>query len=62
VSVCFMCADALAIYHDVTSRGIPAARPFVGNSLWDVALNDPDGYNLHFESPTDVPEETIYAG
>ena len=62
VSVCFMCADAVGIYHDVTSRGLPAARPFVGNGLWDVALKDPDGYNLHFESPTDVPDETIYAG
>jgi len=59
VSVCFMCADALAIYHDVTSRGIQAERPFVGNGLWDVALQDPDGYHLHFESPTDVPEDTV---
>ena len=26
VSICFMCADALAIYLDLTSRGIAAAR------------------------------------
>jgi lactoylglutathione lyase len=36
-------------------------EPFVGNQLWDVALSDPDGYRLHFESPTDVPEETRYS-
>lgn len=60
VSVCFLCADALAIYHEVKSRGIPASRPFVGNGLWDLALEDPDGYHIHFESPTDAPEETVY--
>ena len=60
VSVCFMCADALAIYRDVKSRGIPASRPFVGNGLWDLALQDPDGYHLHFESPTEVPEDTVF--
>jgi len=25
-------------------------------------LVDPDGYALYFESPTDVAEETVYAG
>ncbi len=60
VSVCFLCADALAIYREVRSRGIPASRPFVGNGLWDLALEDPDGYHIHFESPTDAPEETVY--
>jgi lactoylglutathione lyase len=60
VSVCFMCVDALAIYREVTSRGIRASRPFVGNGLWDLALQDPDGYHIHFESPTDVPEDTVY--
>ena len=62
VSVCFQCADALAIYHEVTPRGIAAAKPLVSNGLWDVALTDPDGYHLHFASPTDVPENTVYAG
>ncbi len=62
VSICFMCADALAIYHDLTSRGIAAARPFVGNGLWVTSVKDPDGYWLYFESPTDVPEETVYSG
>ena len=58
VSLCFQCEDAIAIYHDVRSRGIEASEPQVGNGLWDTVLTDPDGYRLHFESPTDVPEET----
>ena len=58
VSVCFICKDALAIYREVTSRGIQAAEPFVGNAMWVTSLTDPDGYRLDFESYTDVPEET----
>jgi len=58
VSLWFQCEDAIAIYHDVRSRGIEASEPQVGNGLWDTMLSDPDGYRLHFESPTDVPEET----
>jgi hypothetical protein len=58
VSIWFQCADAIAIYHDVRARGIEASEPQVGNGLWDTVLSDPDGYDLHFESPTDVPEET----
>jgi len=61
VSVCFMCEDALALYHEFKSRGIETSEPFVGNGLWDLGLSDPDGYNLHFESPTDVREETRYS-
>jgi lactoylglutathione lyase len=60
VSICFMCADALAIYNDLTSRGIAATRPFVGNSLWVTSVRDPDGYRLDFESPTEEAEETVY--
>jgi len=26
--------------------------------MWDCLIIDPDGYHLHFESPTKVPEET----
>jgi lactoylglutathione lyase len=60
VSVCFQCNDALAIYREVKARGIEAAqRPFVGNGLWVTAFLDPDGYKIDFESPTDVPEETV---
>jgi lactoylglutathione lyase len=58
VSLWFMCKDAIALYHEFKSRGIQAREPFVGNAMWDMALIDPDGYHLHFESPTDVPEET----
>ena len=61
VSICFMCGDAIAIYHDALGRGLAASRPFVGNHLWVTSLTDPDGYRLDFESPTDVPEGTVYA-
>src|SRR5262245_41623606 len=37
-SSCFICTDALAIYRDVTSRGIKASRPFVGNGMWVTSL------------------------
>ena len=61
VCICFMCTDALAIYRDLVSRGIPATRPFVGNGLWVTSVADPDGYRLDFESPTEEPEETVYS-
>ncbi|RDC56529.1 VOC family protein [Pedobacter chinensis] len=61
VSVCFMCEDALTIYNQITLRGLLPSEPFVGNNLWVVGLKDPDGYNIYFESPTDVPEETLYS-
>ena len=59
-SVCFQCKDALAIYHEVTQRGVQARRPFVGNSMWVTTLLDPDGYKIDFDSPTDVPEGTEF--
>jgi lactoylglutathione lyase len=62
ISLNFVCRDALAFYHAVTTRGIASKRPFVGNRMWVTSLKDPDGYDLHFESPTDVPEETEYDG
>jgi lactoylglutathione lyase len=62
VSVCFICEDALAFYREVTSRGVQASRPFVGNGMWVTSLSDPDGYKLHFESSTDVPEDTVFSG
>jgi lactoylglutathione lyase len=61
VSICFQCADALKIYREVTSKGIPAKRPFVGNAMWVTIVSDPDGYKLDFESPTDAPEESEFA-
>src|SRR4029079_15450645 len=60
VSVCFMCEDAVELYHDFTSRGVELKEPFVGNNMWVVQLTDPDGYGLCFESFTDVPEGTSY--
>lgn len=61
VSVCFQCKDALAIYHETLARGLAPRTPFVGNNMWVTLLTDPDGYKLDFESPTDVPEETVYS-
>ncbi|HEY4197949.1 MAG TPA: VOC family protein [Mucilaginibacter sp.] len=61
VSIWFQCVDSLALYHEFIERGININEPFVGNGLWDVKVTDPDGYNLHFECPTDVPEETTYS-
>ena len=58
VSLCFECDDAVALYHEFRGRGIEASEPEVGNSLWDTGLTDPDGYRLHFSSPTDLPEDT----
>jgi len=61
ISICFQCADALALYHEFTAKGVEIKEPFVGNNLWVVAFNDVDGYRLDFESPTDVAEETTYS-
>jgi catechol 2,3-dioxygenase-like lactoylglutathione lyase family enzyme len=61
VSICFQCKDALAIYHETVARGLKPKTPFVGNNMWVTILTDPDGYKLDFESPTDVPEETVYS-
>ena len=61
VSIYFICKDALAIYHEVIARGVEASTPFVGNAMWVTGMSDPDGYQLYFESRTDVPEETVYS-
>lgn len=58
VSISYQCKDALALYREFTSRGIPVSEPQVGNSMWVTSVSDPDGYRLEFESPTDVPEDT----
>jgi catechol 2,3-dioxygenase-like lactoylglutathione lyase family enzyme len=62
VSLCLQCEDALAIYRDAKARGGAPKKPFVGNGLWVVMFEDPDGYRLEFASPTDAPEETEYEG
>jgi predicted lactoylglutathione lyase len=60
VSICFVCKDAIAVYHALLGRGIKAGRPFVGNRMWVTSVADPDGYRLDFESYTDAPEESEY--
>jgi uncharacterized glyoxalase superfamily protein PhnB len=60
VSINFRCKDSLAIYHQVTARGIQTKNPFVGNAMWITSLLDPDGYAIFFQSPTDAPEETEF--
>ncbi|SIN89006.1 VOC family protein [Chitinophaga niabensis] len=61
VCVCFMCNDAVALYHTFRSKGLAVNEPVVENGLWVIKLTDPDGYNLLFESETDVSEETKYS-
>jgi lactoylglutathione lyase len=61
VSYWFQCRDSLVLYNEFIGKGVAAKEPFVGNGLWDVQMTDPDGYSIHFESPTDVPEETMYS-
>jgi len=61
VCICFMCTDAISLYHNAKVRGLEPATPFVGNGLWVTSFVDPDGYRLDFESPTDAPEESIYS-
>jgi lactoylglutathione lyase len=60
VSIYFICEDALKIYKQIASAGLSASEPFVGNKMWVTGLKDPDGYQIYFESPTDVPEETMF--
>jgi lactoylglutathione lyase len=62
VTICFLCEDALAIYHEVKSRGVKASTPFVGNAMWVTSVSDPDGYRIDFESCTNTPEETVFSG
>jgi lactoylglutathione lyase len=61
VTICFVCADAIAAYQDARARGLSPSTPFVGNNLWVTSLTDPDGYRLDFQSPTDVAEDTVYS-
>ncbi len=59
----FQCSDGLAIYREAAARGINAGHePQVGNFAWEVFFTDPDGYNINFSSPTDLPEETLLSG
>ena len=58
VTLCFFPEDAVEFYRAIKLRGVQASEPSVSNGLWTTELSDPDGYQLLFESPTDVPEGT----
>jgi len=45
--------------HSNYEQSLPRRSP--AGCLCVVAFPDPDGYRLDFESPTDVPEETIFS-
>ena len=45
VTLCFFCDDAVGFYRDVTSRGIDASEPFVGNMMWVTEMTDPTVMN-----------------
>jgi hypothetical protein len=62
MSINFICKDSVALWRDFLARGLSAKRPFVGNGMWVTQVSDPDGYDLSFESLTDVPEDTLCAG
>jgi hypothetical protein len=61
VSIYFQCEDALELYREFLSKRLTPSEPFVGNGMWVVAIKDPDGYALFFESLTDVSEETTFS-
>ena len=56
VSVCFQCKDALAIYREITSRGIEAKRPFVGNAMWVTAVRIPTATTSTSKAPPTPPK------
>lgn len=62
VSLSFICDDATAFWRQATARGLEASRPEVGNNMWVTGLDDPDGYRLEFESPTDAAEDSVFEG
>ena len=56
--------DIVATCEAVRANGGNVTRepgPVAGGSTVIAFVTDPDGYRLDFESPTDVPEETIYS-
>ena len=58
VHLYIQCIDALELFREFRRRNIEPKEPFVGNRYWVTPVVDPDGYELSFESPTDMPEET----
>ena len=58
VTLYFFCDDTIELYRAVTSGGIGASDPVVSNGWWMTSVDDPDEYQLAFESDTDVAEDT----
>jgi hypothetical protein len=61
VRIYFIGRDGLTIYKDVILKGLSVSEPFVGNNMCVTGLTDPADYNIFFESPTAVEEETKYS-
>ena len=57
VAIYFICTDVVLLWHELTSRGLAATSPIVGNGFWVTELHDPDGYQLFFESPADAARD-----
>ena len=50
----FVCDDVVAIYAELSERGVSLAPPEVAfYGMKQIFLKDPDGYELCFESPTE---------
>ena len=62
VTIYFVCADALAIFRSAVAKGLAATRPEVGNGMWVTELEDPGGYRIAFESPTEAAEDSVFVG
>ncbi len=60
-SLYVICENALQLYREFMQRGLLPDEPFVGNGMWVVTLQDPDGFRLAFESLTETPEGTRYS-
>lgn len=58
ISIYFFCNDALIIYNELIQKQVDASEPFVSNGMWLTTVKDPDGYEINFESFTNVPEGT----
>jgi lactoylglutathione lyase len=58
VSLCFFCDDVVSFFKELKDRELEASEPQVGNAAWVTNIQDPDGYRLAFQSPTDTPEGT----
>lgn len=55
VTFYFLCNDADVVYHEITERGVKATKPSVAHyGMKQTLVNDPDGYELCFENPTEI--------